>query len=161
MKIFFGMLGILLITTSTLTFAKQASDKPIDRDQLALNLLGKSLTGRDGSYEVAKTFAECWGMYDALADYIDKIDGLSEMSVNLRNTGNGAEAAAGYFWRMHSENPRLAMQGISKGSKDYYAAILSVGGVSDKIMTDKMNHCADLTKLQAIVLDDIRKNDYQ
>ncbi len=132
---------ILIFTLALIGYVAAANAQAATDEEAntrAVELLDRAMSGKDGSYEVMRKFAECSGMFDALAKFLGEDLKAQAMATNMRNYGNGAELAATFFWAAYSNKPKIAVLGIIKANEDYYASALSFGGVKNKEITNKI-----------------------
>jgi len=151
---------IVIFILFLFSFAGDVFAQPVEDKLKALRsgeLLELLKEGKDGTYEVTKKFAECAGLFEALSNYLTKYEQAKVMAKTLRNTGRGAKFTATFFWSSYSKNPKAAVEAIIGGSADYYASIISIGGIENKTIIVKMNYCASISSLQALVIDELRK----
>ncbi|PHQ67635.1 MAG: hypothetical protein COB92_03490 [Robiginitomaculum sp.] len=158
-KFIFGMIVALLVSTSTDSLAKQVDDTFTVRKQMASKMIYKSLADRDSSYGMAKYYAECSGMYNAIADKYDEDYKGNATSVEFRDKSKSVNVIANFYWRIHSNSHRLDIKEMSDVAYKRYISFISVRGMNNNVIREKMYSCETTESTYNMVMNDNEQNE--
>lgn len=159
-KFIFGMMGALLVSTSTYSLAKQANDTIVaTREQEARMRVFRSLADRDSSYGEAKYYAECSGVYNAVADKYDEDYKGNATSIEFRDKSNSVNVIANFYWRTYSKSHKLDIKKLSDVAYKKHASFISIRGMRNNAISEKIYFCETSESTFNMVMNVNEQND--
>ena len=112
-------------------------------------------------YDIAKDFAMCSALYDALKD-VAKREGDPDTAEVFNGLSNGAEFVAGAIAKTYGgvSNEKTFVAGIYDTELPFIRTIIKHQGVKDKDIAIRLNTCKALNPLQTQMVDELRKKAY-